>query len=201
MSIKIYVEGGGNQRITLTKCREGFATYCAKLAPARKLPSIIACGSRDEAFRKFKIAVQDCGADEKCVLLVDSEGKVNQGTIFDHLRIRDRWEFPDVQNHKVFLMVQVMESWFLADRDLLAEYYDGGFLAGALPRSASNIEIIRKEDIVSGLARATRNAKTKGEYHKTKHGFDLLARIDSTKVEKASSHAASFHQFLREQLS
>jgi hypothetical protein len=97
-------------------------------------------------------------------------------------------------------MSQVMEAWFLADRELLAEFYNGGFLPKALPGSATSIEIIPKEDIVSGLARATRNTKTKGEYHKTKHGFDLLGKVDPAKVERASPHAASFHKFLRGQL-
>ena len=94
-------------------------------------------------------------------------------------------------------MVEVMEAWFLADREALAEFYNGGFVLNALPGSTINIEIIRKQDIARGLAQATRNTATKGEYHKTKHGFDLLAGIDPTKVARSSIHAASFHDFLR----
>jgi hypothetical protein len=37
---------------------------------------------------------------------------------------------------------------------------------------------------------------TKGEYHKTRHGFALLALIDPTKVEKGSPHAKQFNDFM-----
>ena len=90
-----------------------------------------------------------------------------------------------------------MEAWFLADRETLATFYDGGFLPKSLPGSATNVEIIRKEDIEPALKNATRKTATKGEYHKINHGAALLAQIDPAKVEKASPHAASFHQFLR----
>ena len=81
--------------------------------------------------------------------------------------------------------------------EALAAFYDGGFLPKSLPGSATNVEIIRKEDIEPALKNATRKTETKGEYHKINHGAALLALIDPAKVEKASPHAASFHQFLR----
>ena len=90
-----------------------------------------------------------------------------------------------------------MEAWFLADREALAEFYDDGFLAKSLPGSPTNIEAVLKEDLESRLKQASRQTKTKGEYHKTRHGFALLALIDPKKVEDASPHAASFHKFLR----
>ena len=93
-------------------------------------------------------------------------------------------------------MVQTMEAWFLADRNTLAAFYDGGFLINSLPGDATNVESIRKEDIEPALKKATRQT-TKEEYHKINHGSALLALIDPYKVEKASPHAASFHEFLR----
>jgi hypothetical protein len=94
-------------------------------------------------------------------------------------------------------MVQTMEAWFLADRSTLVAYYDGGFLPNSLPGSATNIEIVRKEDIEPALKKATRKTKTKGEYRKIDHGAVLLTLIDPKNVEGASPHAASFHRFLR----
>ena len=95
-------------------------------------------------------------------------------------------------------MVQAMEAWFLADREALDEFYDGGFLAKSLPGSPTKIEAVRKDDLEPTLIHATKKTKTKGEYHKINHGSALLALIDPSKVEKASPHAASFHAFLRE---
>ncbi len=85
-------------------------------------------------------------------------------------------------------MVQVMESWFLADRRVLADYYGQGFTAGSLP-GQPNIELISKQDVFRALKQASKNTKTKGEYHKTKHGFDLLELIDPNLVRAASGHA------------
>jgi hypothetical protein len=93
-------------------------------------------------------------------------------------------------------MVQAMEAWFLADRAALSEFYGEGFLAKSLPGNPS-IEQIRKDDLEPALKRATKPTKTKGEYHKVRHGFALLALIDPLKVENASSRAKQFNQFLR----
>jgi hypothetical protein len=197
VSVKIYVEGGGDNEDTITRCRQGFAAYCVKAAPGKPRPRIVPCGGRNQTFDKFKAAAQTSKAGDLCVLLVDAEGRVTAGTPVEHLRSRDRWDFSSLQAHHVFLMVQTMESWFLADRDALASFYDGGFLPNALPGSPTNIEVIRKEDVEPAFKKATRKTKTKGEYHKIYHGSALLALIDPAKVEKASPHAASFHQFLR----
>ena len=90
-----------------------------------------------------------------------------------------------------------MEAWFLADRAALAAFSDGGFLATSLPGSPTNIEAVPKNDLEPKLIHATRPAKTKGEYHKTKHGFELLGKIDPAKVGDASPHAKQFNEFLR----
>lgn len=198
MSVKIYVEGGGESEDTITRCRQGFAAYCAKAAPGKSRPRIVPCGGRNKTFGKFKGAVETSKAGELCVLLVDSEGSVGTKSPVAHLSARDNWIFPSLKDHRVFLMVQVMEAWFLADREALAAFYDGGFLPNSLPGSPANIEAVRKEDIEPALKNATRKTRTKGEYHKIDHGSALLALIDPDKVGTASPHAASFHKFLRE---
>ncbi len=90
-----------------------------------------------------------------------------------------------------------MESWFLADRKTLAKFYGQGFNPNALPKQA-NIEKIQKNDVNKGLDAATRHTKTKGKYHKTRHGFDLLAQIDPSKVRKASEYAENLCIVLRQ---
>lgn len=195
MSVRIYVEGGGNNKDTLKRCNEGFARYCQKIAPANRRPRIVACGGRQQAFDKFQIAVRNSEPDEICVLLVDSEGPVHAAAI-QHLRERDGWQFPALDRHRVFLMVQAMEAWFLADRATLAAFYNGGFLANSLPGN-TNIESVEKDHLEPILKHASKPTATKGEYHKTKHGFALLELVEPDIVGKASSHAKLFNDFIR----
>lgn len=197
MSVRVYVEGGGNNKDTLKRCREGFASYCQKLASASGRPRIVACGGRQQAFDRFNTAVRSSQAQDVCALLVDSEGPVTSATAVQHLRARDGWDFPALDRHKVFLMVQAMEAWFLADRETLAAFYDGGFLARSLPGDPMNVETVPKDDLEPALKHASAPTRTKGEYHKVRHGFALLALIDPQNVGDASPHAMRFNEYLR----
>lgn len=198
MTITIYVEGGGDHnRDATVRCRQGFAEYCKKVAPARRL-KIVACGGRNQSFDRFKTESGRTRPDEYCVLLVDSEGPMKHGSApATHLHERDKWDFAHLPREQVFLMVQAMEAWFLADRDALAAYYGQGFRLNALPGDERHIEAIPKDDLVPSLEDASRATKTKGQYHKTRHGFALLAMIDPIKVEAGSQYAAAFHRYLR----
>jgi hypothetical protein len=198
VKIKIYVEGGGNNNEDVrARCRQGFAEYCKKVAPDRQT-KVVACGGRKQAFDRFKIEAGRNKTDEYCVLLVDSEGPVRRGaTPATHLNERDRWDFAQLPSKHIFLMVEAMEAWFLADRDALESYYGQGFRRNALPGDELHIEAILKDDLVPSLENASRDTKTKGQYHKTRHGFALLAKIDPAKVEAGSPHAAAFHNSLR----
>jgi len=112
-----------------------------------------------------------------------------------HLGRRDGWPFPDTLGHEAFLMVQAMEAWFFADRSALGNYYGQHFRLNALPGDERNIEVIRKDDLEPCLKDATRDTG-KGAYHKTRHGFDILALIAPDKVRQGSPHAAAFNEFL-----
>lgn len=197
MSAKIYVEGGGDSESTLAQCRNGFTSYCAGVAGQGRRPKIVACGGRQQAFDRFKTAVQTGHDGEVLVLLVDAEGPVTAKAPTEHLHARDGWVFPKLDGDCVFLMVQAMEAWFLADREALAAFYGDGFLARSLPGNPANIESVPKRDVGSALKHASKPTKTKGEYQKVKHGFALLALINPHNVEAASPHAARFHDFLR----
>jgi hypothetical protein len=77
-------------------------------------------------------------------------------------------------------MVQIMESWFLADVDALKAVFKSG-LSEAVLRGNPNIEEIPKADVLERL-----NKAADGEYHKVKHGMKLLELIDPAKVRKAA---------------
>jgi hypothetical protein len=189
VSVRIYVEGGGHGSALKGECRRGFAEFFRKFLPAGKQPRIIACGSRNEALNDFRTALRNARG-ESIVLLVDAEAPVSEGhTVWAHLKQRDGWEPPaGATEENTHLMVQCMESWFLADASTLATFYGQGFQASALPKNP-NIEAVAKQDVFRALEAATRQVKSKGTYSKGGHSFAILALIDPAKVRAASPYA------------
>lgn len=195
VGVRLYVEGGGDQRATLGPCRQGYRALLDKVLGDRPKPRIIACGGRRAAFDDFCTAL---GGGANNLLLVDAEDPVQAGqTAWQHLSARDGWQRPPAAtDDHAHLMVECMESWFLADKDALAAFYGQGFRKASLPANPKVEEIARK-DLAAGLEAATRDTRTKGRYHKTRHGFDLLARIDATRLEHAAPWARRFFETLR----
>ena len=187
MKAKLYVEGGGDGRALRQALREGFRAFFEK-AGLERLPRVVACGSRRHAYDDFRAAIDQPSVDF-VALLVDSEGPVSAATSWAHLKGRDGWEPPARATEKnAHLMVQVMESWFLADRDCLARYFGKGFRASALPAAQRDIEGVAKKDVGRALDESTRQTG-KGRYAKGRDSFELLKQVDATKVIEASPHA------------
>ncbi len=93
----------------------------------------------------------------------------------------------DKRHPQRYFVVQVMESWFLADRKALAKYFGKDFNPNALPGSPAAIESIPKADVEAGLDDATRKcSKRQYSHDKVVHGRELLGRIDRDKVRRAS---------------
>ena len=160
------------------------------------MPRIVACGSRQNAYERFTTALKDVRRIP--MLLVDAEAPVTAAGPWRHLRQQDGWRRPTgaTADH-CHLMVQVMESWFLADRRALKRFYGPGFREQSLPGNP-NVEEVAKDDILAGLARATRSTR-KGSYtsHKGSHSFKILAEISPSKVERAARHAKRLFDTLR----
>ena len=86
------------------------------------------------------------------MLLVDAEGPVTAYDPWQHLHASDGWARPaSATNDQCHLMVQIMESWFLADVDALELFYERGLRRQSLPANP-NIEQIPKQDVLNGLA-------------------------------------------------
>jgi hypothetical protein len=77
---------------------------------------------------------------------------------------------------------RIMESWFLADVEILREYYGPEFASDRLP-AHPNVEDAPKTDVERGLKEATRRTR-KGQYHKTAHAPDILAKLRPDLVRK-----------------
>ena len=186
VNLTIFIEGGGKE--SRSACRRGFASFVEKAGLQGKMPKFVSCGSRYKAYSAFKKMSRH---SPNVILLVDAEGVVTTNQPWEHLSKQDRWQRPaGTTNEQCHLMVQVMESWFLADKGTLAKYYGRGFNTNALPKNIK-IESISKGDVEKGLKNATRNTP-KGKYDKGSHSFEILALLDPDKVRKASPYADRF---------
>jgi len=198
VSVKVYVEGGGDGRELRARCRRGFSSFFGKAGLVGRMPKIIACGGRQRAYDKFRAALAAGNERGFTVLLVDSEDPIAEGSeCWLHLRMRDGWNKPDEATEDcAHLMTQCMEAWFLADRDCLEAFFGRGFNRNALPGNR-NIEEVAKADVLDGLRNATRQCQPKGEYGKGRHSFEILSEIDPSKVQAASPHAERLIDTLR----
>lgn len=200
VKITIFVEGGGDTRLQQGCCRKGFREFFNKLAIKSAL-TIIACGSRKNAYDSFCIGLKNNKNNEYCLLLVDSEAPVNSPSVWQHVLLRegDKWQKPDkaTEDHLHF-MVECMEVWFIADKQALVTYYGKDFKQNALPKNTT-IETISKSDLYDGLNKATKDT-TKGSYSKGRHSFEILSKIDANKVIENSPHAKKLYDALQELL-
>ncbi|MDE0064950.1 MAG: DUF4276 family protein [Gammaproteobacteria bacterium] len=186
----LYVEGGGKGKASRSECRQGFAGFLERAGLKGRLPKIVSCDARQSAFDDFRHAVANPAKDRIPLLLVDSEGPVASGeSAWRHLKKQDNWTRPeDAPADSAHLMVECMESWFLADKESLSGYFGPKFNENVLPGDR-NIEAIPKQDVLRGLREATRRCPKKGAYDKGRHAFAILKSIDPSRVRKFSSHA------------
>lgn len=217
-TVKLFVEGGGDSNSLHRECRRAFAEFLEKTELKGFKPRIVAGGSRNNTYDSYCTAIKN---GEDAALLIDSESAiiipVNDST-YDSQNIRtwkpwhhlcnrcdsdgqpaDNWSKPqNAADADCHLMVETMESWFMADIDTLKQYYGKGFNAQRLP-SGQNIENITKNDIKNALKSATRNTN-KGEYNKGVHSFKILENIDPTKVRTKSQWVDRFITLLSEKM-
>ena len=175
--IRIYFEGDKS-------LKAGFDAFLREIGEradaAQCTLRIVATGGTPE--RDFGIALRKHPGAWN-ILLRDSEGPWNQ----------------DLQaSDSTFWMVEMMESWFHADKDALAEYYKSGFRKAAL-KANPNVEEIFKQDLIDGLKAATKDT-TKGKYHKTKHAPALLQSVNPARVRKAAPNCERLFKVVLDEL-
>lgn len=160
-------------------------------------------GPRSKVYRKFKKGYDGKLPGTAHALLVDAEElmperePVNTDARKQHLIARDGWDLKGVFPEVIHLMVQCMESWILADPEVLADYYGKEFHTAKLPQRI-NLEQEPKEEAEKKLNAATRDTK-KGPYHKVNHASQLLALIDPEKVRARCPHFGLFADWLERQ--
>ena len=202
-AVTIYMEGGGDKKGTKSRLRDGMAVFLktglnkAANAKKRKL-NIVCCGDRRRTYYAFRNARKYANGDEVVILLVDAEDPVTSLTVVEHLRNRsgDEWDLTGVPEKYVHLMVQTMETWIVADKDALSDFYGQGFHENSLPLH-ENLEEVSKKAVAYALNQATTKTKTKGPYHKIRHASLLLGLIDPGKVLRRCLHCELLFSTLR----
>lgn len=211
--MKLYVEGGGDSHLLRTACRQGFTKFLERAGLRRHMPRIVACGGRQQAYDDYCTAIAN---GEEAFLLVDSEAPVAQaaqpGDANDeearqawlpwiHLKTRDNWDMPaNGEDGHCHLMVQCMETWFLAHREALKMYFGQGFKEDQLPPATNPVESVAKKRVYGSLENATHDCKTKTQYGKGEHSFKILALVDPAKVTATSPWAKRFADALKKKM-
>lgn len=199
---KIFVEGGSNDSNALIiRCRAGFKKLFEKSGFIGRLPRIIPCGSRNEAYESFKTE-HLAGKTSYVALLVDSEDPINDGEKpWEHLKIRDTWERPTgAMDDQVFLMTTCMETWIVADRDGLErhyEHYRSCLRKSGLP-STVNLESKDRHQVQDALLSATQDCTN--AYTKNKRSFEALANADPAVLRRLLPAFARMERILKDRL-
>jgi hypothetical protein len=189
---KLFVEGGGDNQALRIECRQAFRRFLERAGFGTRMPRIVACGARKNAYDQFCAAFSELDA---AILLVDSEGPVTAPSAWDHVKQRagDRWDKPSrASDDNLHFMVQCMETWFLADRPAMQSFFGNGYKEASLPAATRPIEEVPKDDLFVALKAATKDTKTKGYYAKGPHSFKLLAEVNPKLVRDASPSADRF---------
>ena len=196
VKVTVYVEGGGDTELLKSDCRKAFR----KFVESAEIMGVkfISGGGRNQTHDSFCTALKKPRSDEVVLLLLDAEGPLKPGTpLWTHLasRLGNGLAKPDgADEEHLFLMVECMETWFLACPSVLEDVFKNDFNPGALSKWP-NLEQVPKQTIYDALEKATSGRykdKSKGRY-----SFEILARLDAGEVAQRCPNAARFLDRLR----
>lgn len=161
--------------------------FIEKAVPTHRRLRIHLGKNKDETIKDFLRALIE-NPKAKMILLVDSDCP-DDGKLLDSMKRTTVWRKyarKGISADRVHWMVEVMESWFIADADALQGYYGRSFRLTALPKRA-NVEEIPKNDVFKCLKRASADG-----YDKT-HAPRILEHLSPHTVRRKAPHC---HQFL-----
>ncbi len=214
MRCRLYIEGGGAadpdhgqmSRTAMVDAnaeafRRAWQIFFSKAGVDGQMLEIAVGGGQQEAFSLFNdqlsryLAHEE--AESKPLLLVDSEESVAAGhTVWDHLQTRlyHRFQRPTAaDDNSAFMMVQAMETWFIADPPALQRFFDSSLDTNVFQNS-SPLETILKEDALDMLRQAT--LRCRRHYSKGRRSYGILAEIDPEQVAAACPHARELLDYL-----
>ena len=192
--VRIFIEGGGIASDEVFT--EGWRKFFVAAGLLGRMPRVVRGEGREQTFDKFKTALQRRRPNELPILLVDSEGPVVPGrSVWEHLHNQDNWnQPPGAADVSAYLMVQVMETWFLADREALRRFF-GPSLNENHFSQWPDLQAVPKDTVLNVMEMSTANCQR--PYSKGKVSFELLGQIDPDIVATACPHAGQLLDYLR----
>ena len=215
VTYRLYIEGGGRadpppgqtNRAAMIDSnteafRRGWQRFFNKAGVDGQILEIAVGGGQEEAFKLFSKQLAFHGlqqtTESKPLLLVDSEEPVASGnTVWQHLQTRSHNSFQrpaGADDQSAYMMVQAMETWFIADLTALQHFFGVQFDASVFENFPA-LETILKEDALEKLRQSS--FKCKPRYRKSKVSYDLLAQINPDTVADACPHANQLLTYLR----
>ena len=214
MTYRLYIEGGGRadpepgemNRAAMVDdnaeaFRRGWQIFFNKAGVDGQMLEVAVGGGQQEAFALFDNQLNRYAGHEKTepkpVLLVDSEEPVADGhNVWDHLESRHQHRFQRPANadeHSAYMMVQAMETWFIADMPALQRFYGDSLDANCF-ENLPPLETMPKEDALITLQKATLMCSR--HYKKGRRSYRLLAEIEPQLVAAACPHADQLLTYL-----
>lgn len=203
VTVRIFVEGGGDSKELKSRCREGFRKLLENSGFQGRMPGFVACGGRNKVFDMFCTSAQRDGDQLRSYLLVDSEDPVEgedyspeSSIAWIHLKKRDRWDQPDgVLNAQALLMTTCMETWIMADRDAIHTFF-GGTIREASLLPMYELEKQPRDKVLESLISATENCGRSKAFRKGKRSFELLIHLNPKTLQQNLPHFQRFIQTL-----
>jgi Domain of unknown function (DUF4276) len=171
-------------------------SFITKACPSARGRVTIRLGkNKAETIKDFLRALGE-GPVSTLVLLVDSDAP-DHGSLLQNVMKTSLWREhtpKKLSTPAVHWMVQVMESWFVADERALRSYYGRKFKPKALPKP-KNVEAIAASQVFKAL-----DGVSGGKYDKASHAPKILDRLDPQKVRSRASNCDRFLKFVAAQL-
>lgn len=194
MKLVVFVEGTAGDPGAL---RKAFRQFLERLGFPGSAIQIVAAGDGPAAHKAYEKFVSRSEDDRIVFLLIDSEQHKE--------RDLPNWEFlsrtrklrkPKAAGvNSLGLMVQCMETWFLADRDAAIGYFRLGKGGDPLPRHA-HPELVPKVRILDSFDKASHQSRRR-RYQKGADALALLGLVDPNIVAERCPHAERFFNALR----
>ena len=196
VSVTIYVEGGGESKELKSRCREGFSKLIKKLGFVGRMPTIVACGGRNDAYNSFNTSMTLAKYDEYPILLVDSEDPISRDRPWDHLKVHDNWDCPvGAEDDQAQMMATCMETWIMADHEALHKVFGSCLREGNLI-PVNDLEERSRQELLEALKSATNNCGKNKGYDKGKRSFQILAELNTRSLEKNLRYFCRFKETL-----
>jgi len=193
VSAYIYLEGGASgagSKYLNTRCQEAFHKLLDRMGFTGRKPRLVACGGRSSVYDRFVIQHSQDAVGYVAMWIDSEEPMANPDAAWEHLRtvttVPQLAQPERAEDNQVLFMTTCMETWIVADRDVLCDHYGKELQESALPPLVG-LEGRGRHDVQYMLEHATRTC-TNG-YEKGKRAFEILSKLTPAVLEQ---HLPSF---------